>query len=704
MLARSILERGYQTFTSQLSICTPLGAQVEVLYAQVLKNLKNYNLIPSKWTAAKLCFVSAALFYIRKQYIDLSKINEKIKGLKEADDQKQLYQFLAPRRNYILYASKWEQFKKRCLGLDKERFQSFLENVLEIQIADEKNDWISPLLEDVSVQELCNRLEIKDGGRESITHAQILAEVLSHPSFFPERPKGFIRENMAIVQSYISRAVNSIAITVLRAHDFSPEEDRKISHNSARWQLSVYYSMIKEPYLLMVGVFYFLKNVSTKPWVPVLGTFSFFIGILGLLKVSAIIFQNSKVSVSNELSNLSARAAKGELPIILGRGEEVVKLARSLNPLVKDIRWVLLVGNSGSGKDAIVQEFSNAIQKGVFPHLKNAQVTEMNTADLKDIGGGTGSVYLSRIQLLLKDIEGKEDRIVIFLNEIHTLNSMSGQVSSELGQQLKTLSDKKIMFIGATTFEEYKNSIAKDPALSRRFDIIFVEPLKKADCLEILNSCLAINYPNIPIEEGAIELAYELSEKKDPQIAQPTKAKNLLEAAIRKIMSNLGTDEINQLETSKRLEKERAKLQANPTNITHARLAAGALKTFENSSKVVTQKHKMLGNLQNLYRLRNHFNQQFIALACRVAVMENHSPISMDLKKFLLLKNLLSTTLYDKIVKTENHLEEKHMHVILTCDLIRQIVEEQSKSEKEYQATETRLAGTLANGSSSKQE
>lgn len=701
MSTGSILERGYQTFSTHFTTHIPSSAQVKVLYSNVLQNLGYSTLIPSMKTASKVGLVCFALFCIRYQYKELSGLNERIKGIKDAEDQKELYQFLAPLRNHILYMSKWEQFKKNCLSLDQQQFLVFLERVLDIQIADEKNDWFSPLLENISVKDLCDRLGIEEDIDANIAHAQDVAKVLSHPSLFPERPKGFIKENMAELRSYIYRGVNSIATTILRAHDFSAEEDRMIGPYAARLQLSFYYSMIKEPCLLLVGIFYFLKNISTKPWVRYVGTFSVLMGALGLFKVLSIILQNSKVNVSNELTNLSARAQKGDLPIIIGRGEEVVKLALSLNPLVKDIRWVLLVGPSGSGKDAIVQEFTSAIQKGYFPHLKNAQVTEMNTADLKEIGGGSGSFYLSRIQLLLKEIEGKEDRVVIFLNEIHTLNSMTGQFCSELGQQLKTLSEKKIMFIGATTLDEYKNTIAKDPALDRRFDIIFVQTLKKEDCLEILKSSLIINYPNIRIEDGAIELAYDLTEKSDPQIAQPTKAKNVLEKAIRKIMCNLGMDAINQLKSSKKLEKERARLQYNPTNAVQARLAAAELQTLEEHSKTVQKKQIMWENLQNLYRMRNHLNHQFIASACRVAAIGNRQVFPMDLKKFIFFKNLLSTTLEAKIILTEDQLEKEGMHVKLTCSLVNQIVAEQSKSEIENPLTEEKLLGIPSSESSS---
>lgn len=638
----NILTTGYQTCISYVPELGGIKAQVEIICSKALQNLRYSAKLPWMKTASKISLACLAALALRRQYTQISIVDQRLKAYmnnKTADEQKALYRLLAPLRNHLFYASKWEKFKKDCLSLDKDQFESFLDRVLDIQITDDKNDWISPLIENLSVADLRSKLEIgEEEFHAFMTHAESLAKILNDSSQPLEQHKGVVRENVDALLAYIHRAINSFAIIFLRAHDFSPDENRFMNHSSARMHLSFYYQMVEKPYLLIIAVFSFLKAVSAKPWVPYVGTLISAVGTLTVIKLLGIYLQNSKVSVSNGLSNLSERAEKGDLPFVMGRSQEVVEVGSSLNPLVKDIRWVMLVGLSGSGKDAIVQAFSQAIKDGLFPHLKNAQVTEMNTADLKDIGGGSGNLYLTRVQLLLRDIEGREDRVVIFLNEIHTLNSTSGHFRSDLGQQLKTLSDKRVMFVGATTLEEFKKSIAVDSALCRRFDVIFIDPLKKEYCIEVLKSILIVNYPHIPVEEQAIETAFELTNKIEPEIAQPTKAKEVLEKAVRIIMSNLGMNEINQLESSKKLQKERAKLRLDPTDLAQADQTLVELKAFETHTKEVKDKQEILQKLQNLYHRRKQLHEEFSSLAPRIVSVQNKSANSMDVKWFILFK------------------------------------------------------------------
>lgn len=233
--------------------------------------------------------------------------------------------------------------------------------------------------------------------------------------------------------------------------------------------------------------------------------------------------------------DLTAEAAAGTLPTVLGRERE---LRRIINVLLRpEQRNPLLTGEAGVGKTALAIGLARRIHEGRVPRiLADYRVVEINGASL--IGGTSYRGDLeARIKALLA--EAKE-RVILFIDEAHAVfspRSGSGQPAEVPNHFKAALANGDVAVVAATTEAEYHRWIEQDPALKRRFERIEVPEPEEGLTLKILAS-LVDQYENsydVTISEEAVKAALELSVRFLPEQRLPDKAKKLLmDAAIAK--------------------------------------------------------------------------------------------------------------------------------------------------------------------------
>lgn len=250
--------------------------------------------------------------------------------------------------------------------------------------------------------------------------------------------------------------------------------------------------------------------------------------------------------------NLTQLAKDGKLDPVIGRNYEMERLVQILSRRTKNNPC--LTGEPGVGKTAIVEGLAQMLVKGTVP--ETIQDKKLLSLDLSALIAGTKyrGEFEERIKRLLDEIRMSQD-ILLFIDEIHTMIGAGGaEGSMDAANILKpSLSRGEIQIIGATTRNEYRKYIEKDPALERRFQPVVVEEPDMEQAITILRGLKSKyeSHHNVTIEEEAIESAVSLSERYIHDRFLPDKAIDLMdEAASRKRLTILTPpNNLNKLET-----------------------------------------------------------------------------------------------------------------------------------------------------------
>ncbi|MCO5171121.1 MAG: AAA family ATPase [Planctomycetes bacterium] len=230
--------------------------------------------------------------------------------------------------------------------------------------------------------------------------------------------------------------------------------------------------------------------------------------------------------------DLTALARQGKLDQVVGRREEIRRLAQVLSQRKKPN--AILVGEAGVGKTCVVEGFARKIAEGDCPPtFRDKRVVELSTAALV-----AGTKYRGeleeRVQALLKEATADPD-LILFIDEIHTLVGAGESGGSQgLAEQLKpALARGELRVIGATTPAEYSRSVAKDPALARRFDVVWVEEPTREEALALVEQLRASyeEHHGVTILPEAVAAAVDLSMRYAPERKLPDKALDLLDQA-----------------------------------------------------------------------------------------------------------------------------------------------------------------------------
>ncbi|MBU0891879.1 MAG: type VI secretion system ATPase TssH [Gammaproteobacteria bacterium] len=235
--------------------------------------------------------------------------------------------------------------------------------------------------------------------------------------------------------------------------------------------------------------------------------------------------------------DLTERAHKGELDPVTGRDEEVRQMIdilmrrRQNNPI--------LVGEAGVGKTAVVEGLALRIAADdVPPPLRGVQLRVMDVG-LLQAGASMKGEFENRLRSLLDEVQTSTTPIVLFIDEVHTLIGAGGQAGTgDAANLLKpALARGVLRTIGATTWAEYKKYIEKDPALTRRFQLVHIHEPDEPKAVHMLRGVAAKleGHHKVRIADEAVAAAVSLSHRYIPSRQLPDKAVSLLDTACSRV-------------------------------------------------------------------------------------------------------------------------------------------------------------------------
>jgi type VI secretion system protein VasG len=301
-------------------------------------------------------------------------------------------------------------------------------------------------------------------------------------------------------------------------------------------------------------------------------------------------------------TDLTQKARDGEIDPIVGRDEEIRQCVdilmrrRQNNPI--------LTGEAGVGKTAVVEGFVHRILAGdVPPALKDVSVRSLDMG-LLQAGASMKGEFEQRLRSVIDEIQSSPKPIILFIDEAHTLMGAGGGGTSDAANLLKpALARGTLRTIAATTWDEYKRHIEKDPALTRRFQVVKVDEPEEAKCIRMMRAVVVPfeKHHKVQVLDEAIENAVKLSHRYIAGRQLPDKAVSLIDTASARVA-------VSQHAVPPEVDDCRRRIQALETElgILGREIATG----LDHQTRVAEINGKLAKEKEELAGLEKHWNEE----------------------------------------------------------------------------------------------
>lgn len=332
-----------------------------------------------------------------------------------------------------------------------------------------------------------------------------------------------------------------------------------------------------------------------------------------------------KLMVEEYGLDLTKKALNHEIDPVIGREDELLRVMEILSRRTKNNP--LLIGDAGVGKTAIVEALAQQIVLNQVPDkLKNKRLISVSIASLV-AGTKYRGEFEERVTKMLKEIEN-DDTIILFIDEIHTLMGAGGAEGAIDAANIfkPALARGKLQLIGATTIDEYKQSIEKDKAIERRFQVVVVEEPQSDKVYDILVKLKPLyeKFHHVKISDEGLRFIIQLTDKYMHDRRQPDKAIDVLDEVCAKVSLVADKD-------SKILHKYQEKLtelvdKKNKYILQEDFEKAGALKTEEKelSSSINTIELRRM-KARGIRRVKLEDIADVVSIKAKVPIYEIHS-------------------------------------------------------------------------------